>query len=258
MTDHPARRRRVGTALALVAAGLVGGLAATAAAGPLFNDVPAEGVFAEHITNVQQAGIATGFSDGSFRPTRALNRQQAAAWIDRSAARSTLDFADQVAEHTPVNPGDPIRELATIEMTSPAVGDGGGWVILDGYVAAATQNATGLGCPCAFDVSVVDGEGNDVAIGLLTAPGPLSDDERTTAGPTGIAPVQGAVWLPAGETETYTLVVELHDADVGNVFVAGTLSGQYSPMAEGEPTVHGDLAPTDSAGSGPVSLVPEG
>ena len=235
-----------------VISSLVGGLVASAA-GASFSDVPNEGKFAEHITNVQEAGIASGFGDGTFRPTNPLNRQQAAAWIDRAAGRTALDFADQPSEYAPVNPGDPTRELATIEMTSPAIGDGGGWVTLDGYVAAATQNATGLGCPCAFDVKVVDGNGNDVAIGGLTAPGLTSDDERTAAGPAGIAPVQGVVWLPAGETQTYTLVITLVDSDVGNVFVAGTLSGQYAPMAEGDPAQHGEAASND-----PVNLLPHG
>lgn len=236
-----------------VISSLIGGLVATAA-GASFSDVPNEGKFAEHISNVQEAGIANGYPDGTFRPTNPLNRQQAAAWIDRAAGRTSLDFADQAGEYAPVNPGDPTRTLATIEMSSPALDDGGGWVTLDGYVAAATQNSTGAGCPCAFDVVVEDSDGDDVAIGLLTAPGPTEDDERSAAGPVGIAPVQGVVWLPGGATETYTLVLTLHDSDVGNVFVAGTLSGQYAPMAEGDPTQHGEAGTVN----GPVNLVPHG
>jgi len=236
-----------------LAASLTGGLAATAA-GAAFNDVNENGPYAEHITNVQEAGIATGYSDGTFRPTNPINRQQAATWLDRAAARSALDFADQTAENAPVSPGDPTRDLATIEMTSPAAGDGGGWVTINGYFAAATQDPNGAGCPCAFDAVVVDGDGDDVALGILTVPGPAGDDERVSAGPVGMTPISGIVWLPAGTTDTYTLRVTLVDSDVGNVFVAGTLSGQYAPMAEGEPTVHGESAP----GSGPVSLVPRG
>lgn len=236
------------TAVAL-AASLAGGLVATAA-GAAFDDVNENGPFAEHIANVQEAGIATGFPDGTFRPTNPINRQQAATWIDRAASRTALDFADQADEHAPVSPGDPTRELATIEMSSPAAGDGGGWVTLEGYFAAATQAPTGAGCPCAFDAVVVDGSGDDVALGVLTVPGPESDDERTSAGPVGMTPISGIVWLPAGTTETYTLRVTLVDSDVGTVFIAGTLSGQYAPMADGEPTVHGE------SGSDPVSLVP--
>lgn len=240
-------------AVIAAAASLAGGLVATAA-GATFNDVNEGGPFAEHITNVQEAGIATGYSDGTFRPTNPLNRQQAAAWIDRASTRSALDFADQAGENAPVSPGDPTRQLATIEVSSPAVGDGGGWVTLDGYIAAGTSAADGTGCPCAVDAKVIDGDGNDVALGIMTVPGPASDDERTAAGPVGIAPVTGIVWLPAGTTQTYTLVLTLRDADVGNVFVAGTLGGQYTPMAEGDPTVHGEAGTVN----GPVSLVPAG
>ena len=107
-----------------LAASLAGGLVATAA-GATFDDVNENGPFAEHITNVQEAGIATGFPDGTFRPTNPINRQQAATWIDRAASRTALDFADQADEHAPVSPGDPTRDLATIEMSSPAAGDGG-------------------------------------------------------------------------------------------------------------------------------------
>jgi hypothetical protein len=232
-----------------VISSLAGGLIATAA-GATFNDVAENGRFAESITNVQEAGIAGGFPDGTFRPTNALNRQQAASWIDRAASRAALDFADQSGEYAPVNPGDPIRELAEIEMSSPALATGGGWVSLDGYVAAATDDATGAGCPCAFDVRVLDSSDDVVAYGLMTTPGAAEDDERADAGPVGIAPVQGVVWLPGGTAETYRLVLELHDSDVGDVLVAGTLSGSYAPMAEGDPVQLGDL------GSGAVSLDP--
>jgi hypothetical protein len=234
-----------------LASSLGGGLVATAA-GASFSDVSTEGQFAEHITSVQEAGIVNGYPDGTFRPTNPLNRQQAAAWIDRAASRAGVDFSNESVEHEPVTPADPTRVLATIEMTSRANGDGGGWVVLEGGVAAATTNPNGTGCPCAFDVKVLDSEGNDVAMGVLTAPGPESDDERTWAGPAGIAPVHGVVWLPGGTTETYTLEITLIDADVESVFVAGSLSGQYSPMAEGEPTVHSEAAPADSL----ESLVP--
>jgi hypothetical protein len=251
MTDHSKPRRRASGAIALVAAGLVGGLGATAAnAG--FDDVPSEGQFAEHIESVQEAGIATGYQDGTFRPTRALTRQQAAAWLDRAAGRSALDFSDQTGEQAPVTPADPSRVLATIEMASPATSGGGGWVVLEGGVATATVDETGAGCPCAFDIEVFDSEGDRVAVAAMTTPGPESDDERTWAGPVGTAPVHGAVWLPGGTSETYTLRVTLIDSDVGPVFVAGSLSGQYSPMAEGEPTVH------DDSGADPVTLVPGG
>jgi hypothetical protein len=251
MTDHPTGRRRVGSAVALVAAGLIGGLGATAGAAA-FNDVPTESQFAESITNVQEAGIASGFPDGTFRPTSPINRQQAAAWINRAASRSALDFSDQAGEHAPVNPNDPIRQVAEIEMTSPAVGDGGGWVSLDGTVAAATVAEDGTGCPCAFDLTVLNSQDEVVAVGVMTARGPESDDERTGLGPAEVVPVQGVVWLPAGETETYRLVVELKDSDVGNVLVAGILSGSYAPMAEGDPALISDVGSGDAV----VSLLP--
>jgi hypothetical protein len=239
-------------ALAVISS-LVGGLVATAA-GATFDDVPAEGRFAEHIARVEQAGIANGYPDGTFRPTNPLSRQQAAAWIDRSVSRSALDFSDLTSEHAPVDPADPTRQVAEIEMSSPAVSDGGGWVTLDGYVAAATADQHGTGCPCAFDLTVLNSQDDVVAVGILTAPGTESDDERTGIGPAGVAPVQGIVWLPAGATETYRLVLELKDSDVGDVLVAGVLSGSYAPMADGDPAQITELGSGDAV----VSLLPQG
>src|SRR5262245_19560358 len=83
--------------LTVAAALLVGSVAATAT-NAAFDDVPPENHSAEHITNIQEAGIATGYADGSFRPRDALTRQQAANWIDRSAARVGLDqYQDGIA-----------------------------------------------------------------------------------------------------------------------------------------------------------------
>ncbi len=238
-----------------LASSLAGGLVATAAGAELFDDVNPEGQFAEHITSVQEAGIASGYGDGTFRPQNKISRQQAASWINRAASRTALDFADAPSEHAPITPADPTQALAHIEVTSPATASGGGWVTLQGYVAAATVATDGAGCPCAVDVKVRNSDGDVVALSAMTVPGPESDDERPYGGPVGITPVTGAVFLPGGVTETYTLEVTLVDADVVSVFVAGTLSGDYAPMAADEdPTT---LLPTTSGGdAGPVSLAP--
>jgi hypothetical protein len=237
-------------AVALVSS-LGGGLVATAA-GATFNDVPSESQFAEHIESVQEAGIATGFPDGTFRPTNALNRQQAAAWIDRSASRTGFDLADLPSEHTPLTPSSPDLTLATLEMSSPATSAGGGWVNIQGFVATATANAHGAGCPCAVDIKVLNSADEVVALSALTTPGPESDDERAFAGPVGVSPVTATVFLPGGSTETYRLVVTLQDSDVEAVYALGTLAGDYAPMADGEPAQLIESGGADA----PASLAP--
>lgn len=232
------------TVVVALVASLVGGLLATAA-GAAFQDVNENTPYAEHVSSVQEAGIATGYGDGTFRPQNPINRQQAATWIDRAASRTALDYADEQSEHAPVNPGDPVRVLATVEVGSPAAATGGGWVTLQGYAAAATQAANGTGCPCAVDVRVYDSDGDEVALGIMTVPGPSSDDERTNMGPAAITPVAGIVHLPGGTSETYTLELELVDGDVGSVYVAGTLIATYAPMAEGDPAVIPESDPAD-------------
>lgn len=233
-------------AVIVTVASLAGGLVATAA-NAAFTDVRPENQFAEHIANVQEAGIATGFADGSFRPTAALSRQQAAAWLDRAASRGALDFSDQVGEYTPLTPQATTRQLATVEVGSHAATGGSGWVMLQGYVAAAARAEDGAGCPCALNIRILDGAGDVVAISALTVSGPNEDDERDYAGPASSAPMMAAVPLPGGAADTFTLEVELVDSDVAQVLVGGSLFGQYVPMAEGDPTQLGQatLAPTE-------------
>ena len=116
-----------------LASSLAGGLVATAAGAELFDDVNPEGQFAEHITSVQEAGIASGYGDGTFRPQNKISRQQAASWINRAASRTALDFADAAGRSTPRSRRlTPLRRWPTIEVTSPATASGGGWVTLAG------------------------------------------------------------------------------------------------------------------------------
>lgn len=225
------------TRIAAVAAvaSLAGGLVATAA-GAAFTDVTSENGYAEHITNVQEAGIATGFDDGSFRPGESLNRGQAAAWIDRSASR--VDF-DQFTEGVELDVQNPTATVASIEMTSPAAEGGGGWVTLQGGVGGRIVG--GEDCTCRLLVLLKDSSDTVVGVSALSvAPG----------GAVTTAPVMAVEPLAAGETETYRVELQLLDTQAV-VAVGGALSAVYSPIADGDPE-----SLRESAGNGPVSLVP--
>lgn len=58
---------------------------------PLFRDVPRNHVFAREIRWMRAAGIATGWSDGTYRPRFHVNREGMAAFLHRAA-----QLADQV------------------------------------------------------------------------------------------------------------------------------------------------------------------
>lgn len=237
---------RFKTVAAMTAVALLGGVGATAA-NATFTDVPGEGQYAEHIENLQEAGIATGFADGSFRPTANMNRRQTAAWLDRAASRVGLsDPADDQNDSVVLDAANPTTTLATIEMTSPAAGDGRGWVTLQGGVGGLALEG-GENCPCTVLVNVHDSNNALVGRTILTILNPEGGLAFTTAALFVLTP------LAAGETETYSVNLQLFDTDV-TVGLSGAAFGLYTPLAEGEPST----AIIEGAGTDPVeSLVPE-
>jgi len=233
------------------------GIGATSVANAAFNDVPSEAQYAEHVENAQNAGIATGFDDGTFRPRNALSRQQAATWLGRSAGRLDYDYhlaydaspqsqgLDAMAEAStialeggpeagsvggPLTPADPVRTVATVTM-EPAGADGGdGFVLLDGEFMAAAANGTGAGCPCAIDIAVYDEDEVEVGYAMMTAPGPSEDDERDVVGSFTSATVNNVIPVTGGDARTFTAVATLSDSDVNGVVLAGSLTVTYVPF----------------------------
>ena len=227
---------RLCVALALTVC-VAGANAATAS----FTDVPAENRFAESVTRVQESGIATGFPDGSFRPREPINRQQAAAWIDRSASRIALDWSG--SGHVVLNAGNPLAVLTEIEVTSPAAVGGAGWVILEGG-AGGVAVAAGDGCPCVVQLYVRDESDALLARSVLT----VIEDPTGTA--VTIAPILAIVPIEGGATHTYRVEVEITDM-TQTIGVKGPLYATYSSMAEGTPDAY------ESSGPDPVeSMVP--
>ncbi len=215
-------RTFVAIALA-VGTGMIGANAASAA----FDDVPAEGQFSESISRVQEAGIATGFPDGTFRPTNALNRQQAAAWLDRSSGRVGLDINGGLPIGPTLSAGSPTATISTLEMTSPAADGGSGWVTIQGGVGGVAVEP-GATCPCPVAVEVYDDQDQLLARSRVVA----------YADPTGAAfavgPVLAVTPIAGGETRTYRVTATLLDTS-DEVMVGGALYASYSPIADGEP-----------------------
>jgi hypothetical protein len=229
-------RTFVAIALAM-AVGLIGANAATAS----FNDVPAEGQFSESINRVQEAGIATGYADGTFRPREDINRQQTAAWLDRSLARVGAGFNGQGQTLSASNPTVVISE---VEMTSPATESGSGWLTIQGGVGGVSA-APGATCPCRAAVIVRDETDRVVGQSMLTAFADPAGEAVT------IAPVYAVTPIAGGATHTYRLTVELLDL-TQEISVAGVIYAQYAPMADGEPGGFGEATRTDTV----ESLVP--
>jgi len=235
------------TAIALaVGIGVVGANAASAG----FDDIRPESQFAESVTRVQQSGIATGFPDGTFRPTNPLNRQQAAAWLDRSMSRVGFDINGGLPVGPTLDAEHPSAVISTLEMTSPAAAGGQGWVTVQGGVGGVAMDPDAT-CPCPIEVQVLDENDDLVGRSRLVA----------WADPTGAAfavgPVLAVTPIAGGETHTYRVIATLLDT-TDEVLVGGALYVSYAPVAEGEPTPAAGGASTAAEGSDPVeSMVPE-
>lgn len=231
---------RLCVALALtVCIGVAGANVATAS----FTDVPAENQFAESVTRVQESGIATGFADGSFRPREPINRQQAAAWLDRSVTRVGLD---QVADGpTTLNAANPTAVVVEVEMTSPAAPIGRGWVTIQGGVGAVSVDPAST-CPCPVDLFVYDE--NDEVIGRSVVSVAFDPSGREIS----VSPIFGVDPINGGEAHTYRVVASLVDL-ADEVTIGGTGYSSFAPMVDGEPGTHIESSP----GSDPVeSMVP--
>lgn len=213
--------------IAVVIVGGLAGFGGAAAATTTFTDVRPESEFAEHISNVQEAGIASGFPDGSFHPRDNLNRQQAAAWIDRSTGRVAIDWFGENTTVSHLDSANPSATVAEVEATSVAAGDGVGYVTLHGAVGGVDGQADDT-CPCVVNVYVRDEADNLVARSGLT----LMNDPSYEAAV--ISPIIAVVPIEAGETHTYRVDISLLDP-ADTVEVGAVLYSLYAPSATGVP-----------------------
>lgn len=86
-----------------------------------FPDVSVNHPFFEAIEWMSDAGLTTGYADGTFRPGAAVNRQQAAAFLHRIAGSPAVpagapSFPDVSASHPFVQP---ISWMASWRLTNP-------------------------------------------------------------------------------------------------------------------------------------------
>jgi hypothetical protein len=98
------RRRSFTLAVILAATGLA--LSSTAFASHDFSDVPDSNPFHDDISWMADAGITTGFPDGTFRPGQPVTRQSMAAFMRRLAGQDP-DV-------------DPVVDAATLDGMTPA------------------------------------------------------------------------------------------------------------------------------------------
>jgi hypothetical protein len=125
-----------------------GVLTGVAVANHQWSDVPTSDFFHDAIDDFTDAGCASGYPDGTFRPTQPVLRQQMARFIASCAGRIGYD---EVLSH-PVPTTDTAVPGLDAFMTAGAVGDGGGFVHVQ--VDAHAYSADTTGYPCEVRISV--------------------------------------------------------------------------------------------------------
>lgn len=114
--------RRIVSVVGGVAVAVAGIGVGTALANHTFPDVATTSAFHTEVANVVGAGIATGFPDGTYRPTDPVNRQQMAAFLNRGSHRATRAGSTSSASITSAA-GFITVPFTTLTMRPGAVGD---------------------------------------------------------------------------------------------------------------------------------------
>jgi hypothetical protein len=201
--------------------------------------------FTTEIDNIAQAGCASGFPDGTYRPTQPVNRQQMAAFINRCGGRiahttgstvttSSSGAFQDIAEVT-ITPGglagpSPCADATCLGPTTNVVR----------FRASAHAATTDEGdCPCDLELRIV----TDIPSPLFnctlpTRAGDLlgsgGDDGRARAA----SSVGGACLAPAGEPVHAKLQARYTDGNVASVSFVGEITATSAPFG---PTGGGTL-----------------
>jgi hypothetical protein len=184
-------------AIAVVAAMLGGG--AVVWANHQFSDVPNAG-FHGDIEEIVEAGCASGFSDGTFRPNANATRGQFAYWMSNCGGRA--EARTGATDFLPDSP-DLFTGLGAVSIDSPAAGGMGQALV----IAAATVDASADG---------------DVIWRLREnrGSGPQLLDEKNdtiyapstgTINPASTVTLMGMVPIEAGESVQFTVDIERAD-----------------------------------------------
>jgi hypothetical protein len=146
------RRRSLLTiaASALVAVVISGGVAAATGT---FSDVGTGHPFVDEIEAIAEAGITTGFNDGTYRPGDPVSRGAMAAFMGRGFGRAAY------AVDSTNNPADNTNTTgAEVQIRAGATGVGTtGYVVVQGTAQMSTLETD---CQCTLAMEIVDATDN--------------------------------------------------------------------------------------------------
>jgi hypothetical protein len=170
------RRPRFYPALAVIAVMSVAAISVATVAGAIddFSDVSNGHPFHDEISAIADAGITTGFEDGTYRSGAAVSRGSMAAFLGRGLTRAGYDEGSSSVASAA------FQTLGEVDMErGAAVGSGdGGFYVVTATVEVATTGVASH-CPCTVTAFVdVPGLADEQVIGVLGAPADNSGRAR--------------------------------------------------------------------------------
>jgi hypothetical protein len=139
------RRGWIGLLAVVAATSAVTATATTALANHQFNDVPTGSFFHDEIAAIFDAGCASGFEGGEFRPGDPTTRGQFTFWLNNCGGRVALGNNGMKVLATNAE-----QILGTAEMTAGALPSGGGFVVALASAQASTSDCA-VSPPCVIE-----------------------------------------------------------------------------------------------------------
>lgn len=208
---------------AMLVSALIGGVSGVLASHG-FTDVATNHPFHAEISAVAEAGIARGFNDGTYKPGDAVTRQAMAAFLERGVARAAQDTGTAT-----LNPSG-TDVIAEVTVEAGASGSGTGFVVLQGYASARTNQAES--CPCRI-ILAIEGSTNSTVFEISSLAN--ADASARASGAIG-----AVIPISADDVRTFRLTAEAGDVAncCASVTVDGHLVATYVPLsADGDSTL---------------------
>ena len=194
-------RRSVLLAFAIGVVGALVGGGTVALANHQFSDVPNSHSFHQQIDALVDAGCATGFNDGTFRPGDSPTRGQFAYWLNNCAGRAQVGGSNSsfLADAVDVRAG-----LAPTDLTAGAQGDGETIVVVIGTGSIDASAEGNVEWKLLSDDGAIVEELDAANDAIFSSAGSTINPGSTTT-------LLGTVVIPAGETRSFSLTVTRAD-----------------------------------------------
>jgi hypothetical protein len=182
--------------------------------------------FVDEISEIGNAGCASGFPDGGFHPRDDVKRQQFAYWTANCGGRArSMTFTGGVTQPT-------LSTEFQMAFRTPGVGGNQGYLLVTATVAALTSD--GANCPCHAQLETrVSTSGLPSGTSSATV---AAAESPATGNVHGSMTTNHVFAVPTGIDLTVRVLPTVFDADVSGFTFTGEVSALYVPV-DGTPTV---------------------